>query len=353
MLHASGIGTYLRQLLPRIIDQRPDDQFRLLGARRSLAEQGWTRNPRVEIANSEAPIYSVREQVEIVAKSPRGKALFWSPHYNIPLLHRGPLVATVHDVLHLARPEFVSGKHRRLYARAMFAALKAKADAVLCDSRFTADELMRLVGIQARRIHVVHLGVDPFWGTAPAEASPKVPYLLFVGNLKPHKNLSGALDAFAALCGHIPHSLVVLGKREGFLTGDGAAQRRALQLGERVRFTGQVSDAELRQYYAHADALLLPSFYEGFGLPPLEAMAAGCPVIVSRTASLPEVCGEAALYCDPYRPADIAAQVRRLLADAVLRQELKDAGRERARQFRWDRCAQETGQVIGEWAGRS
>jgi glycosyltransferase involved in cell wall biosynthesis len=119
-----------------------------------------------------------------------------------------------------------------------------------------------------------------------------------------------------------------------------------------VRFTGHLPEAELRQYYVHADALVLPSWYEGFGLPPLEAMACGVPVAVSRRASLPEVCGEAAVYFDhPEDPADIAAGIGRLLGDEALRRELVARGRERAREFTWDRAAEGTLEVIRSLIG--
>lgn len=346
MLHASGIGTYLRETLPRLVALRPADRFCFLGDEEALRATAWAHFPNAAIQPATAPIYSVREQAELFRRTPVETELFWSPHYNIPLLHRGRLLVTVHDVLHLARPEFVPGAHRRLYARAMFRAVRARADAVICVSQFTADELVRCTGISRRKITVVRNGVDAFWAEPPERSPTERPYLLFVGNIKPHKNLRGLLEAFAQLRDEFPHDLVILGKREGFLTGDASAQARANELGARVRFTGYVSDAEVRAHYAHADALLFPSFYEGCGLPPLEAMAAGCPVIVSRAASLPETCGDAALYCDPYQPRDIAGKVRLLLTSSSLREELRGAGRARAAQFQWDASAAETSAVL-------
>jgi glycosyltransferase involved in cell wall biosynthesis len=160
--------------------------------------------------------------------------------------------------------------------------------------------------------------------------------------------LKTLIETFGLIKDDVPHDLVIVGRREGFITGDETVVAEAATLGDRVRFTGYVGDDLLRQYFAHADALVLPSLYEGFGLPPLEAMACRCPVIVSNAASLPEVCGDAALYCDPHDPTDIADKIRQLTNDMNLQDALRQRGLERAKQFTWEKCAQETLAVIRE-----
>src|SRR3712207_4177952 len=144
MLHASGIGTYLRNLVPLIISACPYAEFCLVGKLDEMSAHRWAHGKNVALVDCRAPIYSVAEQFELFQKIPKGTELFWSPHYNIPLLYRGRLLVTVHDVLHLALPQYLGGLHKRLYAKAMFAALRRKADAVLCASNFTKDELVRL-----------------------------------------------------------------------------------------------------------------------------------------------------------------------------------------------------------------
>ena len=142
---------------------------------------------------------------------------------------------------------------------------------------------------------------------------------------------------------HIPHDLVIVGRREGLLTADEAVAAKAEALGTRVHFTGFVEDDLLKQFVKHADALVLPSFYEGFGLPPLEAMACGCPALVSeRSPRLPEACGDAALYCDPYNPRDIADKLALLMKDEGLRTSLRQKGLVRAKRFTWEACAEKT-----------
>ncbi len=347
MLGHSGIGTYLRQLLPRVIDGAPQGvEFEIIGGE-AAAVAAWAEDPRVTVTRSTAAPYSIQEQVEGWSRRRRGD-LYWSPHYNIPILRgRGRMLVTVHDLAHLALPEFARAPHRRAYARLMFRRVHA-AEARIFDSRFTADEYARLVAPPRPGDEVIYPGVAESWFTIEKGAAPHPrPYLLFVGNVKPHKNLRGLLEAYRLLADEVGHDLVIVGRRDGFIHGDPEVVRQAESFGGRVTFTGWVDDARLEQYVAHADALVFPSRYEGFGLPPLEAMACGCPVVASRRASIPEVCGEAAVYCDPDDPGDIAAAIRRLLGDAVLRQEMIARGRERARQFTWERCAAATNEVIG------
>ncbi len=344
MWKSSGIGTYLRNLVPRVIAGREGYRFHLMGEAAALQRLGGSR---VSIGAADTPIYSVAEQRELRRRTPSDTELFWAPHYNFPLLPRGRLLVTLHDLLHLAHPRFVRGAHRRFYARSMFHALRHRASAVMCDSRFTADEYVRLTGAKPKGLHVIHLGVDSSWFDAPGGQPPEPrPYFVFVGNVKPHKNLAGLIAAFGSVAAEVPHDLIIVGRREGFITGDTQSVREAEKLGSRVRFTGEISDEEVRRYLGHAEALLFPSFYEGFGLPPLEAMACGCPVIASRAASIPEVCGDAALYFDPADPADIAARIRSFLSSTGLRDELRERGRARARGFTWERCAAETAAVM-------
>jgi glycosyltransferase involved in cell wall biosynthesis len=345
MVRSSGIGTYIQNLLPRLMAADPATRFQILGGRELQAFE-WTRGETVEWTECDAPIYSLREQLAVAARIDPASDLFWSPHYNVPLLHRGRLLVTVHDLAHLALPQFARAPHQRAYARLMFGAVR-RATAKIFDSRFTANEYARLVGKSSGHDTVIHPGVDDAWFSIPTGAPPHArPYLLFVGNVKPQKNLGALLAAFGELIDEIPHDLVIVGRREGFIHGDSGVLGQAERLGDRVSLTGWVDDDRVKQYFAHADALIFPSFYEGFGLPPLEAMASGCPVIVSSAASLPEVCGNAALYCDPASPGSIRQQIRALLADSVLRAELVERGRERARTFTWDKCAEQTRQVI-------
>jgi len=346
-LNASGIGTYLRNIVPGILAAFPERNFVLLGNRDEIAEIKSPSGAKVVVVAADSRMYSIGEQLEIPKKIPKETQLYFSPHYNIPLGYRGRLLVTVYDLFHLAMPHLVGGIHKRLYARYMFNAVRRRADAILTISQFTKDELIRFTGEGRQPIFPIHLGVDESWfNVKPADSPHGKPYLLYVGNVKPHKNLGALIRAFGSLTEVVEHDLVLVGKREGFITGDSAPALEAERLKGRVHFTGRVGDAILKQYVASADALVFPSFYEGFGLPPLEAMAAGCPVISSNAASLPEICGDAALFCDPYSPADIAGKIRLLLGDGALRDKLRAKGAIRARRFTWGKCISETCRVI-------
>src|SRR3989454_2511394 len=347
MLSRSGIGTYVSNVVPRLIERYRGGSVSLIGDRSELARLPWARGDAVSLVNCASPIFSLDEQLRLRRAIPAETDVFWSPQFNIPLLYRGRLLVTIHDGLHLARPRYMGGVHKGLYARALLAAVRWKAGAVICNSRFTANELMRLVGVKASKIEVIHLGVDEAWFSVDKGARPHdKPYFVLVGNVKAHKNIVGLSKAFQDVSGRIPHDLVIVGKKDGFVTGDRKVEDWAAALGERVKFTGLVDDALLKRYVAWADALVLPSFYEGFGLPPLEAMACGCPAIVSTSASLPEVCGDAALYCDPHEVKDIAARMIEVATSDATSAALRKKGLARARQFTWDKCARETLAVI-------
>ncbi len=343
----SGIGTYLTNVLPRVIALAPHLRFVLLGHQHDVTALGVSRSADVDFVSATSPLYSVQEQVELPRRIPNNTDLLWTPHYPLPVAYRGKLVVTVHDVFHLAMPNYVKGPFKRLYARTMFKTLRYKASAILTVSEFSKRELLRLTRPNNQAVTVTPLGVSEHWFLHHNGPSPRPkPYMLFVGNVKPHKNVRGLLEAFGYVKDILPHDLVIVGKKEGFITPEVQLSPLVERLGDRVTFAGYVSPEVLKQYMHHADAFVFPSFYEGFGLPPLEAMASGTPVIVSRRASLPEVCGDAALYCDPYDPRDIASKLNKLASDGALRAELRQRGRARAAQFSWENCARQTLSVI-------
>jgi glycosyltransferase involved in cell wall biosynthesis len=349
MIEASGIGTYLKHLLPRVLRGLPEVRLCLLGNPSELLPLDWTRDERVMVRKLWAGVYSPLEQVAVPRATPPETRLLWTPHINLPVLYRGTLLVTVHDAyyVNLRRPVGTRWD-KRIYTRLMMSALARRADFILTVSDFTRRELEAAFGPARQPVRVVPNGVDESWFGVRAEGErPHArPYVLYVGNLRPNKNVPGLLAAFELLLDSVAHDLVIAGRDFGLRLSPPVA-RTIGALGERVRFTGHLAEEELRRFYAHAEALVLPSFYEGFGLPPLEAMACGVPVAVSRRAALPEVCGDAAVYFDhPEDPADIAAGLERLLGDPALRRELVARGRERAREFTWERAAEQTLEVI-------
>ncbi|MFC4776800.1 glycosyltransferase family 4 protein [Paenibacillus sp. GCM10023252] len=353
MLNHSGIGTYLQNLVPVVINNLRDIEICMLGNKEQLeklAIDNLTTIDNIKIVAMDSPIYSIKEQKELLEKIPKQTKLFWSPHFNIPIFYRGKLLVTIHDVFHLVMKEHIGGIHKQLYAKLMFKAIKNRASSIICVSEFTKQELINHNGSGKQKIVAIHNGINKNWLEVIKSDSLKEedPFLLYVGNVKPHKNLSTLINAFNLIKDEIPHNLIIIGKKEGFLTGDSKIFDEVQKTNGRVKFTGFIEQDTLEQYYANADCLVFPSLYEGFGFPPLEAMATGCPVISSNAASLPEVCEDAVVYINPLDSDDIASKIVKTLGDNKLREEIVIKGKKQAKKFTWDNCAKETINVIKE-----
>ncbi|MGA8706217.1 MAG: glycosyltransferase family 1 protein [Steroidobacteraceae bacterium] len=261
-----------------------------------------------------------------------------------PLTHRLQLVV-LHDANTMANPWIFSLAYRSWY-RMLFAGLMRRAGVVATVSKFSASELVRHVGGRAAaRIEVISESGEHVLRTP---SDPAVlerlgllgrRYVLAVGNRSPNKNLTGVAKAAALLTGSDVKVVAVGGSNDRVFASCDLS-------GSNLMLTGYVTDGQLRALYENALCFVYPSFYEGFGIPPLEAMHCGCPVVASDNSAIPEICGDAALYCDPADPADIAHQVQRVLDSAALRDELRQAGHERVRLFTWARAAQRLEEVI-------
>lgn len=345
-IHDSGVGTYIQNLIPKVIDQLTEHHFILLGRAEDIIDKFAERN-HVTIIDYRSSPYSLREQLDTLSVVPKDNDLLWVPFINIPLLYRGKLLVTVYDVNFLALPQFLN-LPQRLYAQTIFRAIRRKANHILCISEFSKREFLRLIPGKEENVSAILLGTAPQWfeSIETMESPQSKPYFLFVGNVKPHKNIVRLLQAYEKIASQIPHNLVIVGKKEGFIISDTQALAYPSGLEERILFTGYINDETLRQYYTHATALAFPSLYEGFGLPALEAMACNCPVLTSNVTALPEVCGDAALYCDPYSVEDIAQQLLRLAKDEELRRSLIAKGKKRAASLTFDACAEQTAKVI-------
>lgn len=336
-LFDSGIGVVIQNVLRRL----PSNWFmHLLVA--DECGRNWVKElrPNWETTICRAAPYSISEQWEIPARL-RDSSLVWTPHYNVPLFSPVRQITTVHDLLPLAHPKLFAGLKKQAYARIFFQAAAWKSEKIICVSEFTASELRRFTGCSTSKIRVIPNGVDDRWfESQPPPESTKKPYFLFIGNVKPHKNLRRLVEAYGRIEREVAERLIIVGKREGFITGDNEVGNLASELGERVEFTGWLEDGCVRSLVAGATALVFPSIYEGFGLPPLEAMAAGCPVLVARAGSLPEVCGEAAIYFDPFNVDELADTLWEFSKLGCREKStIQERGRAHAAKFSWDRTA--------------
>jgi glycosyltransferase involved in cell wall biosynthesis len=250
------------------------------------------------------------------------------------------LVMTIHDLVPLVVPQHHTVSYR-VYFRRVLPYLVAQCDGVIAVSRATSDDIGRLLKPAQERLHVVPNAAR--WPCTPEDQIlPKGPYLLAVGTVEPRKNLRRTVEAFLEAkrqLPDLPDRLLIAGGR-GW--GKSGIDRLLKDHEADVEWLGYVSDERLEDLYRRAKALVYPSLYEGFGLPVVEAMNLGCPVITSDRSSLPEVAGDAALCVDPESGAAIADAIRRLLTDAELRDELAVKGLRQASRFSWDRCAEET-----------
>jgi glycosyltransferase involved in cell wall biosynthesis len=289
----------------------------------------------------------LRLSVELALHPPD---LLLVPAHVLPLLHPRRSVVTVHDLGYLHEPQ----AHRRLdrlYLDLSNRYHVCAATRLLAISQATKDDLVRRYGVAPERVIVTHLaaGAD----MRPVDDPARVvavksrcgiagDYLLYVGTLQPRKNLARLVQAFALVSAQHPTLQLVLAGKKGWMYEEIFAQVRRMGLERRVVFTGYVDGEELPALYSGALAFVFPSLYEGFGMPVLEAMACGAPVVAANTSSLPEVAGDAALLVDPTDVAALSAALSRLAGDPALRSDLRARGLVQAVRFSWERCARET-----------
>lgn len=274
--------------------------------------------------------------------------VFFSPAHYAPRFSPCPTVVTIHDVAYLHFPgEFL---RKDLYQLKNWTEYSVhNASRIIAVSKATKKDVMSHYGIDDKSIEVVYNGFEKdieLEQAIPPTPPVKPPYVLYVGTIQPRKNINTLIRAFTLFNKtHPEYNLVITGKK-GWLFDEIFKEARDLYLNNKIVFTGFVSDEELVYLYQHAFCFVLPSLYEGFGIPLLESMSFGAPAISSYAASLPEVGGEAALYFDPLDQKDLAGKLEMLHTDKKLRRDLIQKGTERIKQFSWTTCAQNTLRVL-------
>jgi glycosyltransferase involved in cell wall biosynthesis len=343
----SGIGTTIRHLIEQ---WTPPQRNQVV----LWAQSGWTNPYGMAQQPATDPIYSLRQHWRYARALNRAPMdLFHMPHFDVPMGYRGKLVVTIHDLIPYLMPEYSTKPFTKFYSRALLSYVARRANRIICVSASTKNDLVKLFPRVAERVRVVSPAVD-IPSTFPSEAVERDAlaahrlqpgYILYVGNLRKSKNTPGLIAAYEMLKARRPDAppLVLAGHNS-------LSSLTALTLPPGVRMLGAVRSDHLPVLYRNALFFCFPSFYEGFGLPPLEAMAHGAPVIASHRASLPDVCGDAALYVDPTSPDDIAAKMTELILKPELRERLKKAGARNIQRFSWKTFADETWRIYEEVA---
>jgi glycosyltransferase involved in cell wall biosynthesis len=274
--------------------------------------------------------------------------VYFSPGFNPPLWSPTPVVFTIHDLIHLCCPGETS-LAKQLYYRHVVRPAAYRAYRVLTVSTYIKHAILDWTGLPNERVVAVGNGVGAVFRPYGVRYVPGYPYIFYAGNRKPHKNLARLLRGFAHSGISRDVRLILTGPPDVTLS----QQLITLKLQNRVMYAGELTDSELAAYYRGAMALVCPSFYEGFGLPPVEAMACGIPVVTSNCTALPEVVGDAALLIDPYDVEMIAWGIQCVVQDSTLRQALCQKGLERAQQFTWEQTATRVWQVLQAAAAQS
>ncbi len=350
MISNTGIGRWLQNVVDHLTKINSDHKITVLVNRDS--EDVRRFQAQTSQLQFSAPIYSIREQIVLpLLLGNEHPDIVHFPNFNVPLVERTPLVLTLCDLIYYIYRQACPSWIGHQYARFMIRAAASKARRIITLSEHSKRDLIRHLGCPPEKIAVVYPAIDSEvfrpQGPALVEAVKgkfgiQRPYLFYTGNHEPRKNLERLVHAFRRIANRKNFQLVLggrIGRRQEFYTSFAD-----LVASGDVILCGEIPESDLPALYAAAELFVFPSEYEGFGLPPLEAMATGVPVACSGATSLPEVVGDAAVLFDPGSTAEMAAAINRVLGSQQLACELREKGFERVRQFSWSSAAQ---QIMG------
>lgn len=353
----AGIGRYTRGLVQSLSQLDANSEYVLLVSGRSYQENRippLSPNFRLKylpLSHRWTTALWHRLRLPIPADLFTGRVdLFHSPDFVLPPLRRGKKILTIHDLSFYRYPQ---GAEPSLlwYLKGAVPRSVTRADFIFADSQCTKKDLVEILNVPQEKVAVIYPGVDArfrpdddhrYQTILRAKYGLESPFILSVGTIEPRKNYPRLIQAFQLLRAEykIPHQLIIVGGR-GWLFHDIYQEVERLGIGDSVRFLGYVPEEDLRALYRGAEVFAFPSHYEGFGLPPLEAMACGVPTVVSNTSSLPEVVGDAALMVSPDDIKGLAEALYRLLSDDALRAELRKEGLEQAQKFSWEKTGED------------
>ncbi|MFC1640629.1 glycosyltransferase family 4 protein [Patescibacteria group bacterium] len=349
----TGIGRYLRNLTRELVVIDQPYKFVVFLPPQEM-DSFDAPNDRVKKVSVDIPHYSWQEQIFFKRYIGREKIdLMHFPHFNIPLTYRKPFVATIHDLtLSFFPGQKMTGFVHRIGYQMAIRHAATHSSKVIAVSNNTKRDLEQLMDIDQSKVHVIYESVefDKYHTNHDPEEIQRVtrssgirkPFLLYAGVWRSHKNILGMLEGFRKILDRgLDYQLVITGKPDPHYPEIQDKIER-MNLGNNVVLPGFVSDSELPLLYAGAGLFLFPSFYEGFGLPPLEAMASGTPVVSSNTSAMPEVLNDAVEFFDPYDTEDMARSLEKVLRNQSYQEELRNKGLVHVKQFSWKKMADET-----------
>lgn len=329
MINMSGIGRYLRSLLPGLLSCS-GNLYYLMGKPEELNDFLVSKN--VKIIEVHSKIYHPVEHLELRKKIPQCD-IYFSPHFittyfKIPAKKR---ITTIHDLFHLSEQADFSFL-KKLYLKFLYKNALKRSDSIITVSRFSKKELNKYFPRSETKVKVIHNSLDrDTFQFSSENMYPDKKYILYVGNIKPHKNIIRLIQAYNQMK-HTDVKLFIVGDRDGFINGIDKFDD-LVSHNKNIIFTGRISDSQLISLYSHAEFLSFPSLYEGFGYPPLEAMACGTAVVASSIDVVKEVCGDAVLYFDPESIDDMCQKMSELLENKDLKNDLIRKGENLSSRF--------------------
>lgn len=346
----TGIGRYVLELVKHLEEAEGEKEFVIF-----LRKENWDiwqpKNPRFKKVLADIPWYGLKEQLEMPKIIARENIdLMHFPHFNIPFLYKKPFIATIHDLILLKYPSARASTLgplkfyiKYLFYRLVLQRAIRESRKIIAASEFVKQDILKNFSVLPEKIKVTYVGVPSAFKNTHDRDCPRRDYFLYVGNAYPHKNLEGLMKAFEIFNKNKNYNLILIGKEDYFKK----RLKREFE-NKNIIFKDFVSDEELSEFYAGAAAYVFPSFSEGFGVPGIEAMAHGVPVLASNSSCLPEIYGDAALYFDPKNINQMAERMEEIAKDENLREELIKKGFEQIKKYSWKKCAEETAEIYNE-----